>query len=559
MSIQREFLSGDTDRFAFKIAFQRDPYEAQAATPEHALSWGSFQLWIDGQNICAHLEEGEVVSSVHWYIFPLLEWFVSHWDFLLHEERLPVQNARVDAWSSLVATSLPPPGIAEDEAEQWTTAWHAWWTRHCILACREGGLYPDVYIRRWRDLIEISWGQSQVAGQPGHYRFLVERGCARYSPNEVAQALYDVISQAVSYLLSQMPESVRLQQLKRNVQALQTLRISKTRRRLALLAGLGTNMAQMEGRWRFVWRKIHPGISLEMHPDVSQAISDTQGSRRARRYFLEMHPDVSQAISGIFDIKEQALVVSESCQATLMFGSVSPSIEVSDISVLFEKLVALYHREGDLQELRQLVRAEPLARYNEHAWEQGYRLAEDVLDDLALPDQASHWIDVEKLYQHLGIRIEEITLRDTDIRAVTIAGSHHLPAALINSTHDTTRWKSSRRFTLAHELCHILFDRGCGAKLALASGPWAPRDLEQRANAFAAMLLMPPDLLERAVQSLDSPLASLKGVSTVARQLRTSFTATLEHLYNLNFIDESVRDRVRAEADHRMMEEQLEA
>jgi len=45
--------------------------------------------------------------------------------------------------------------------------------------------------------------------------------------------------------------------------------------------------------------------------------------------------------------------------------------------------------------------------------------------------------------------------------------------------------------------CHILFDREYGTKWALASGPWAPRDLERRANAFAAMLLMPPGLLAK--------------------------------------------------------------
>src|SRR5712692_9450776 len=222
--------------------------------------------------------------------------------------------------------------------------------------------------------------------------------------------------------------------------------------------------------------------------------------------------------------------------ATLISGPVSPMIEIADVFLLFEKLVVLYTpyaMEGDPQELRKLVRAESLERYDEYAWEQGYRLAEDVLDDLALPDPASDWIDVEKLYQRLGIRVEEIALNDVDIRAVAIAGSHHFPAALINIKHDATRWRSGRRFTLAHELCHILFDREYGAKLALASGPWAPRDLERRANAFAAMLLMPPDLLAKVVQSLDIPLASLDGIYAVAHRLRTSFTATLEHLCTL--------------------------
>jgi Zn-dependent peptidase ImmA (M78 family) len=32
-------------------------------------------------------------------------------------------------------------------------------------------------------------------------------------------------------------------------------------------------------------------------------------------------------------------------------------------------------------------------------------------------------------------------------------------------------------------------------KLAMATGPWAPRDLEKRANAFAAMFIMPTDLV----------------------------------------------------------------
>lgn len=151
--------------------------------------------------------------------------------------------------------------------------------------------------------------------------------------------------------------------------------------------------------------------------------------------------------------------------------------------------------------------------------------------------------------------MEDIVLHDTAIRAVAIAGPHHLPATLINVTHATTQWSAGRRFTLAHELCHILFDRGYGAKLALASGPWAPRDLERRANAFAAMLLMSPQLIWRAVQSLTIPLASPEGTMVVARRLRTSFTATLEHLYNLRFIDETARENIRVEADRRAMEE----
>ena len=266
--------------------------------------------------------------------------------------------------------------------------------------------------------------------------------------------------------------------------------------------------------------------------------------------------DVSaEIVEAIFGIDETELVVAESCQAALMFGSVTPTIDGDDASVLLGKLVVLYNREGGPPALRELVHEEPLESSEERAWEQGYGLAEELLDALSLPDQHNDWIDIERLYQELGIRVEDMALHDIDIRAVAIAGPQHLPATLINVKHATTQWPSGRRFTLAHELCHILFDRGYGAKLALASGPWAPRDLEQRANAFAAMLLMPPQLISRAVQSLPIPLASPEGNTAVARRLRTSFTATLEHLYNLGFIDETAREHIRVAADRRAMEE----
>ena len=44
----------------------------------------------------------------------------------------------------------------------------------------------------------------------------------------------------------------------------------------------------------------------------------------------------------------------------------------------------------------------------------------------------------------------------------------------------------AQRFTLAHELCHMLHDRSYGARLAIASGPWAPWGIEKRANALLA-------------------------------------------------------------------------
>ena len=101
----------------------------------------------------------------------------------------------------------------------------------------------------------------------------------------------------------------------------------------------------------------------------------------------------------------------------------------------------------------------------------------------------------------------------------------HKPCSLLNVDHPTYDTYSGRRFTLAHELCHLLYDRSYGWQLAIASGPWAPRDLERRANAFA----------------------------------KTSPTATIEHLGNLGFLDEADRQRIRLEAERQLTSEESDS
>ena len=144
MATRWESLTGDTSVFAIRMAFASDPDEGRSIDPEVGLSWGSFQIWVEGRNLCSHLEEGERIDSAHWYLLPLLEWFVRCWNPLLHEERLPVKVGDETGWTSLHATRFPPPTIEEDEqkASGWESAWQDWWMRHGLQAAREGGIVP---------------------------------------------------------------------------------------------------------------------------------------------------------------------------------------------------------------------------------------------------------------------------------------------------------------------------------------------------------------------------------------------------------------------------------
>ena len=170
----KEIVVGSRSRFAVRFGFLPDPDEGRCATMDQALSWGCLEIWVNGHNLCQHLELGEPISAVHWYLLPLLEWFASNWDFLFHEERLPARNASGNAWASLAKTVEPPAARSEAETENWEKQWQRWWLRHCLLACREGGLFPNVVVRRWQDLVEISWGEDRLAGCPAHFQFGLE-------------------------------------------------------------------------------------------------------------------------------------------------------------------------------------------------------------------------------------------------------------------------------------------------------------------------------------------------------------------------------------------------
>ena len=99
----REIMVGSRDQFGVKIVFLPDPDDGRAATPEHSVSWGASRFGRTAITSAVTLNRVESIGAVHWYLLPILQWLASNWDFLLHEERLPVRNAARDAWISMHA------------------------------------------------------------------------------------------------------------------------------------------------------------------------------------------------------------------------------------------------------------------------------------------------------------------------------------------------------------------------------------------------------------------------------------------------------------------------
>jgi Zn-dependent peptidase ImmA (M78 family) len=176
--------------------------------------------------------------------------------------------------------------------------------------------------------------------------------------------------------------------------------------------------------------------------------------------------------------------------------------------------------------------------------EQGSWLGERACE--LLVQDSDGWIDVHSVLNQLNVGVTKIDLSDDQVRAVSVFGPTQRPHVFSNLR---TRWGQSievERFTLGHELGHLLFDREHGDELAVATGPWAPVAIEQRANAFAAAFLMPTWLLRDAVTSTGLPVDDLETIVKASTKLRVSASSLIDRLYNLGELTFDDRIRLRS-------------
>jgi len=507
---------GKKEEFAVVLDFVPDPDQGQGATTEEFASWGSLEIWVRGQNLCAHIEDGRIIQSVNWYLLSFLEWLARNWDPLLHEQKLPIKqsDAKNTAWASFQSHFQPPIGYDDSQAAEWDKRWHEWMGRHSLLMARDGGLFPDLFLRRYRDQIEFSWGEILHPGAPRGFRFCVPGGFVRLPPAKVSQPLFDLLQDSVQFLMKRCAGSERIEILNQTIQ-----RIPKADQtaRLAWLAGLDLQIGKAIGRWNGFVKK------------VTDELSDA-----GKRLFSE-----SQTLSDI--------VITGSCDAAMMFGSLAPTIEKEDVLTIAREMVeASKHNEHD-ELLEGLTGPMQLDDDPLPPWEQGYNFAMTLHEEMPV-DQTGRFVDVTGFLGNLGVHFGEISLTDSDIRAISLAGPRHQPTILLNINNPTNQYDSGRRFTFAHELCHLLYDRTYGMKLAMASGPWAPRDIEKRANAFAAMFTMPTHLVRELFGRLTSPRITIQDILEMAATLKTSVVGMIDHLKNIGLIDEDTQERLKEEA-----------
>lgn len=141
---------------------------------------------------------------------------------------------------------------------------------------------------------------------------------------------------------------------------------------------------------------------------------------------------------------------------------------------------------------------------------QGSMLARKLRDQLENTDNRVY---PEKLLQQHSVRVRTIDVKDApQLEAFTCWGPNHGPAIFVNKRGKHSRGQQGKRATLAHELCHLIVDRHEGLPLAEVFGGRIPRDIESRANGFAAEFLMPGKIAVAEFNESTEPKRTLESL-----------------------------------------------
>jgi Zn-dependent peptidase ImmA (M78 family) len=156
------------------------------------------------------------------------------------------------------------------------------------------------------------------------------------------------------------------------------------------------------------------------------------------------------------------------------------------------------------------------------AHEQGEAAARFVRENLGLPSQSA--VDMPALLSKLGVSLEPRGVEPSSLEALAIWGDRFGPAVLLNSSSRRGVGRAAN-VTLAHELCHLLLDRGHALGAVDILNSRMPPDVERRAKSFAGELLLPSATAAEAWRLAHCP-ASLVELTELVQSLANDFEVT---------------------------------
>jgi IrrE N-terminal-like domain len=410
--------------------------------PAAAATWCSIRIWVEGRNLTAHTRKQSAFTAdaLHWPAAYLARWFVRSWPGFWERAGWPLPSAIVDAELACWKLDQHLAELGPDAEDDLLDRRDAFVASHSLLAAAAGGLMPHVYWLREGPAVHLTW--REPAANSSDVAFHEPQGHSRLDANVFLDGV---------------------------VEFLQWCRDA--------VAGCDSGLALEIDQW----------LARLDRPEAAEAV--------LRGYIRPWGVPVSRGEMPGFDPRLQlpegwksagARLDPARFPAAVVFRALAPAVSSEDVLALLDRLRS-YPSVPEASRTLKDLRSRLNVPSSELPHEQGYSLAAQLRRELGNPDAP---FDIEAYLAETGVKIDTANLSDVKVDGATVWGDQHGPVIVLNQLGARQEpW--ARRMILAHELCHLLVDRPAAAELMVASTPWAPPELERRANAFAAELLLP--------------------------------------------------------------------
>lgn len=192
------FRAGDPDAFEIAIRWVADPDPVRDRPAGYGWSMGDLALTVAGRPLTAASTSSGSSPAVRWYLAPVLSWLADEWESLLGEEAYPWPEA-ADTPAALACSRAFDRFLGAEEPGDrglYTQA-HGWYARHGLRSAAAGGVFPDLFMRRFRDAVEISWSGDPAPFAPDELGLGGPPGSVRLAPEDVEAPLRDALRWAI--------------------------------------------------------------------------------------------------------------------------------------------------------------------------------------------------------------------------------------------------------------------------------------------------------------------------------------------------------------------------
>ena len=453
-----------------------------SAQHQDGLAWGGLTLAVGGQTVWGRNDTAADTFTLEWTLVDLLHGLARIWPWLMFEEGYPVPINPEHPGKMMTEAQARWDDMPPAEAEAEEDALYDFRQRHDLsLLLRGVNVAPLWLLKEGLDCL-IWFPAARVPVRAAHDEVM-----------NTLQQLGDLLHQA----LLASPES----RAKTAVTRWEDRQCSAQAQYLTIVTGLDT--------------------------DQLRTLAGTQN-------------DDPAAVAAFFEQAANDDVFEEPNELLMAARMTHGFMSLHDQRTLLSHIKSV--KRADTPKLDALSAAAPPLDADLTPYEQAYALADWLRSTLDLsPDEP---VFPEQLLTKWGIPVEQMDI-PAPIDAAAVWGRHRGPCILLNrSEHSRAASENGYRATLAHEICHLLVDRQRALPVVEVLGGQLSRRAEQRANAFAAELLLPRAAAARACEAHSDLIAA---ATMLERHYRVSRELVSNQINNSEYrsrLDDTTRRRL---------------